>query len=641
MKLRRLRFAPITLALLSSGYVHAIGIGDIKILSSIGQPLRAEVRILASPEDRLRESCFRLVPTPDAYDDIPTVTRARVSLQSRAGQSFILVTGSEAVSHPILRLSLQAGCDIGLTREFMLLMPTPADLPTTSEAAPAGAAKPPTRDRSAPDTRSGPAIVGQWQAAEGESLQSIAESLYPDDRRAQQRFIRAAVQVNPTTFSGSPDPASEPLRAGTTLNMPSLKSAQPVATESRRAAAARSAPVVAAAKSKSPAAEPKSLAEQPHPLLEKLRARPADADRLQVGVASAGAAAGSAPGTEETEQARREQQLVAQLEDQVATYQALIDKINKMESYANDLREQLQRIEAEAEAATLATDTRSASTVASAPVVTPTARQEPATAALAVESAAVKSVDTAYAVPDWLVGMLAGTAAIGVLAFLSRRRVKTDAAPALENPTLPMPDKSALRDEISLPSERDAPISLPSDLPYSGSNVVPFAPRDDEGTIDVSEHESAMELAEIMLSFGRVKAAAQVLHDYVDTNPKASVEPWLKLLELYREAGMRQEFEAGAQRLNRLFNVRVMHWDGESAESSVHSLERYGHIRDRLVASWGTADCLEYLHRLLDDNRNGSRSGFPLPVLDEILLLTAILEEQKSAAQLEKVGRAA
>jgi hypothetical protein len=632
------------MALMTAGYVHAVGIGDISVKSSIGQPLRAEVKILATGEDRLRESCFRLVPTPEAYDDIPTVTRARISLQSRGGQSYIVISGSEPVSHPILRLSLQAGCDIGLTREFMLLMPSPADLPVASEPAAPGT---PARGRSSGvDAGPPPAIVGQWQAAEGESLQSIAESLYPDDRRAQQRFIRAAVQVNPSLFEGDGDPASQPLRAGTILNMPSLKASAPVArrpaaAEPRQMAAPRPAPVEKVERPKAPAAQAGSLADRPHPLLEKLRAQPAETDRLQVGVAPAGPS--GTPGTQPSDEASKEQKLVAQLEDQLAAYQAIIDKINKMESYANDLKEQLLRIETEIEAASQAAATPSATSVPSASVAAQAEQKSPAPALTVETAAAPKPTRTGLTVPDWLVGALAGTAAIGILAFLSRRRGKEASSPALENPTLPMPDKSAEHEDTGLPLMRET-ATAPSTAPaYSGSNVVPFTPRDDEGSIDVSEHESAMELAEIMLSFGRVKAAAQVLHDYVDSNPKASVQPWLKLLELYREAGMRHEFEAGAQRLNRLFNVKRMQWDGEgeSAEIGFHSLERFGHIRDRLVASWGTADCLEYLHRLLDDNRNGSRSGFSLPVLDEILLLIAILEEHRGAPLLEKVGRAA
>ena len=51
----------------------------------------------------------------------------------------------------------------------------------------------------------------------------------------------------------------------------------------------------------------------------------------------------------------------------------------------------------------------------------------------------------------------------------------------------------------------------------------------------VDEHFEAnpvMELAEIMLSFGRVKGAAQALQEYVDANPQETVKPWIRLMDV-------------------------------------------------------------------------------------------------------------
>ena len=51
--------------------------------------------------------------------------------------------------------------------------------------------------------------------------------------------------------------------------------------------------------------------------------------------------------------------------------------------------------------------------------------------------------------------------------------------------------------------------------------------------------EPVMELAEIMFSFGRREAPMQTLQEYIEANRKEALHPWVKLLEIYREGGMR------------------------------------------------------------------------------------------------------
>lgn len=142
------------------------------------------------------------------------------------------------------------------------------------------------------------------------------------------------------------------------------------------------------------------------------------------------------------------------------------------------------------------------------------------------------------------------------------------------------------------------------------------------------EHNSAIELAEIMMSFGRVQGAAQTLADFIRANPKQAVKPWMKLLEVYRVANMQMEFEALTAQLNKTFNVQPVRWDDfDITRSAQDSLESHDHIRLQLCTLWGTPACQAYLHHLLRDNRQGTRQGFPLAIIDEILLLLGILEQ--------------
>lgn len=137
-----------------------------------------------------------------------------------------------------------------------------------------------------------------------------------------------------------------------------------------------------------------------------------------------------------------------------------------------------------------------------------------------------------------------------------------------------------------------------------------------------------MEVAEMMTLFGWPKSAAKTLVAYIDSSPHHTLEPSLKLLEVYRSAGMRTEYDILAGRLNQSFNVAIPSWREEN-DTHHQSLEHYPHILARISASWGRPECLTYLRRLLQDNRSGCRVGFPLGVLHELLLLESVLESRK------------
>jgi len=155
----------------------------------------------------------------------------------------------------------------------------------------------------------------------------------------------------------------------------------------------------------------------------------------------------------------------------------------------------------------------------------------------------------------------------------------------------------------------------------------PAVPLPDEEAAE--EHESAIELAEIMMGFGRVQGAAETLAEFIQSNPKKSVTPWLKLLEVYRAAGLRSDFDALARQLNKTFNVKSVTWDTfDEARATSKSIEQMPHLAKTLTELWGTPACQAYLEKLLRDNRDGTREGFPLSAIDEILVLAAILEEE-------------
>ncbi|MFZ1447098.1 MAG: hypothetical protein WAS49_16830, partial [Candidatus Dechloromonas phosphoritropha] len=156
-------------------------------------------------------------------------------------------------------------------------------------------------------------------------------------------------------------------------------------------------------------------------------------------------------------------------------------------------------------------------------------------------------------------------------------------------------------------------------------------------SVDVkyNQDESTIALAEIMLSFGRLQGATETLARHIEESASDNPRPWLMLLDLYRRGGLRADYTKLLPALRKKFNLQVPAWqDLEIPASGLKSLEDYEHVITRLTATWGTQNCLDYLYRLVHDNREGQRSGFPLEVVEEIVLLMLILE---SAYGLERI----
>ncbi len=74
------------------------------------------------------------------------------------------------------------------------------------------------------------------------------------------------------------------------------------------------------------------------------------------------------------------------------------------------------------------------------------------------------------------------------------------------------------------------------------------------------------------------------------------------------------------------FNVAFGEWTGQPT-GLAGSLMDYQHIAQKLVLLWKTGTCDAYLVDLLVDTRGGTRHGFPRALVEEIILLRAILGE--------------
>lgn len=163
----------------------------------------------------------------------------------------------------------------------------------------------------------------------------------------------------------------------------------------------------------------------------------------------------------------------------------------------------------------------------------------------------------------------------------------------------------------------------------SAQAEIPRPPAGDDLTAPGVENngDPSLELANIMLSMGLTENATQALIDYAEANPRQALYHWLKLLDIYGKNGSSHNFKETAEKLRQNFNIQAEDW-AKANTGEVPTLESFTHVSQLIQKAWSLPkDCIHYLQHLLEDNREGLRTGFPLPVAEEILLLIEIQKD--------------
>ena len=136
--------------------------------------------------------------------------------------------------------------------------------------------------------------------------------------------------------------------------------------------------------------------------------------------------------------------------------------------------------------------------------------------------------------------------------------------------------------------------------------------------------------AKLLMSIHRNQDAIAHLKLTIEANPKASINHWLYLLEIFRKLNLKEEFKKYAEGLKANFNVTTQAWDDSIAPGTLPQyLEEFPNIMEKLYTIWPSDQAKNYLRSLITDNRDGERAGFGKAVLSEILLLIALLDTRQ------------
>lgn len=372
--------------------VHALGLGDIRLNSTLNAPLDAEIELVNASADELaslraqlasRETFARYGLEWPAFLANVTVTRARTP----DGREVLRLRSREAITEPFVTLLVDANWGRGrLVREYTMLLDPPVFAPAAPAAAPVAgpstsAPRSGTVERPAAPPRSAPepaASVDSYTVQRGDTLSGIAARVAGDATREQAMV--ALYRANPQAFEGS----MNDLRAGAVLRVPD---AGAISSEPVAAAAAEVRRQGSIWRGRTAAAAPETPA-------------PAGEGRLRLVAPTetpAPAAAGGTGGAAAAQSAREAEQLrgrLTQLEAELANTKRLLELRN------TELAELQRRLGAAAApgAATPATPTPAAEP-APAPATPVAAADTPAATDPAAGDAPATDVPAADAPP--------------------------------------------------------------------------------------------------------------------------------------------------------------------------------------------------------------------------------------------------
>jgi pilus assembly protein FimV len=138
-QLKKLSAAVATAMLFSQA--HAAGWGDLTVLSSLGQPLRADIELISTGHED-GPLTVKLAGV-DAYrraniEFNPVLMSLRFSVEQRGGRQFVHVTSTQPVNEPFVDMLLELSSSSGrVVREFVFLLdPASLDAPQVAATAP-------------------------------------------------------------------------------------------------------------------------------------------------------------------------------------------------------------------------------------------------------------------------------------------------------------------------------------------------------------------------------------------------------------------------------------------------------------------------------------------------------------------------
>ncbi len=582
----RAAFVSLTLAA-TPQFVCAAGLGPIKVYSGLGQNLRAEIEVSATPAEL--QSLSARIASLDAFRQagVPysaTAARIDVRLDPDPQRPLLRLSSSRPIDDPYVGLLVEIDWAAGnLAREYTFLLDpvelAPEAAPMPPPALPINAASPAVRTAPAsPSLAERAAATPRTHLVRrGDTLHRIASANLPRGVTLDQMLI-ALHRANRTAFEAD---NINLLNAGALLALPDAAEVRAIdAGEARRVVRAQAADFqayrrsLAAAAGREPVRAPAASQQSSGRIMPRVEeAAPAaeTADRVQVSR------------SREALPAQADARLQA-LEEELAARERALDDSNERLGHLEQAVRDLQKLlelrgaltglpaqpvaepaalepavagEAAIPAAAQAPATETI-TNPSAPAESSASEPEPAPDSESERSAAAQGMLQKLLEQPLLAAGLGGIAALlllGVGFLLGRAGRGTEAVAASA--------ASSADEQQTVFAHSAAADEHTDDSLLAGASQVGMSAIDDDGVDPVAE-------AEVYMAYGRDVQAEEILRDALTVAPSRAAI-YLKLLEIHAQRGEVAPFEQVARPLHELSGGAG--WDWEKAAAMGRKLD--------------------------------------------------------------------
>ncbi|UMR30597.1 LysM peptidoglycan-binding domain-containing protein [Massilia sp. MB5] len=571
-----------------SASANAAGLGKLTVLSSLGQPLRAEIELTAVTPEEAGELAAKLA-SPEAFrqaniDFNPALLSLKFDVEQRNGRQFIRVSSSQPINEPFVDMLLELSWTNGrLVREYTFLL-DPADLrsaqapqaapaaaaptaavaapaaPTAAERAAAVRASRPAPAASPAASQAKPAAEEEYRVKQGDTLGRIARQLKPSDVSLDMMLV-ALYRANPEAFSGK---NMNRLKSGTILRVPDADSARATAQgEAHGVVVAHAADfnayrakLAGQVASSTPAKEPEAAQSATGKISARVEehAKPASEakDKLKLSKAGEQSARTGKTGSAEDKIAKDQQvaeasERVKELEKNVSDLEKLMAVKSKAATEAQNKASAPAKPEASA-AASAKEQAAAASAEASASAGAASAASEAAAKPAKPPRSVVGAAKSPVQEPSLVETLTENAQYIGVAlaallggAFMLARRRKQQKAET----AVPPEESSVLGDPgVTAPAmfAEAGGQSVDTSNSVFNSNFAPSASQ-----LDTNEVDPVAE-ADVYIAYGRDAQAEEILKEALRNHPERHPVR-LKLLEIYANRRDTRAFEAQASEL--------------------------------------------------------------------------------------------
>jgi pilus assembly protein FimV len=585
--LKTLTSAVLSSVVLMTPTAYAAGLGKLTVLSSLGQPLRAEIELTSVTPEEASELVAKLA-TPDAFraaniDFNPTLMGLRFEVEARGARQFIRVSSSQPINEPFVDMLLELSWTNGrLVREYTFLL-DPADMraanapqvaapvenraaqaaaprAAASSAAPAPApraAAAPTESAARPSRPASPSgdagSATEYEVKRGDTLGKIARSMKPGDISLDMMLV-ALYRANPEAFSGS---NMNRLKSGTILSVPTADAVRSAAGSQGDAHGvvvahaadfnAYRAKLAGQVASSTPAKAPEQQQSAAGKITARVEERPTAVteSKDQLKLSKAGEASGKAGQTAAVEDKIAKQRAsdeasarVKELEKNVGDLEKLMAVKNKAAAEAQN-KAAVPELDVTGKAVTPPAGAPAANAPAAAKPETP-APAKPKKPVVTPPPAPVQQPGIVDFIMDNLqiVGVAVAALLGGAALLLARRRKQQELA-------MPKTESSLLGD----PGTTAAPMfaetggqSVDTSNSVFNSNFAPSASQ-----LDTNEVDPVAE-ADVYIAYGRDAQAEEILKEALRNNPERHAVR-LKLMEIYASRKDTRAFETQASEL--------------------------------------------------------------------------------------------